>query len=244
MHDLVPVADNAPASLAGWALRQEVETRLGRTVTHAQLCQFHRKGFLAEPNPDGTWPADTVGRLTKALELEREARSLDRRLLIFRRTFYVHSAKLRHAMLAMAGSATGIKRRSQKMQRVDAAFRWWIGVAGGIQYPNAESYCPNCGYPLGAVVFPQSHSRGRQSQSLARLPPARAWEPILQSDTITPETFQDVNNELYCVLDVLLANDRNPYKLDTIPVEELITLLTIRHLAILQEATIKGVAAG
>src|SRR5262249_53269946 len=232
-RQLVPAMGHQTGGLTGWAVRQAVEAQLESTVTDAQLKRFHGSGFLEDPAADGTWPAGTVERLIKTLELESSARPLHRRLLVFRQTYYVHSAKVRQTMLALVRAPTGIKRKPQKMQRLDSAVRWWVGVLGGFGSPLASETCPNCGYPLTVLIGPSGATRRRRSQPRHALPPAREWASILSSNAVTPEMFMDAVNSQYRVLSDLAADTSNPHNSSDIPAEEQAVILTVRYLATL-----------
>lgn len=193
--------------LTSWALRKRAAER-GCQVSGEQFKAFLACGLLPVSS-DERWPVETVERLVRICQLGETVRSLTRRLLLLRREpafSEVPADKLREAMLDVAPK---IETPARKMRRVDVAVRWWASIG-------------------------QTIAKASPLPSAWRPPTYKVWQEVLLSADDT--AFAERVSWQYYAAGLLRDLTRGTkYDLTDLPVEELVTLLTIRDLAALRD---------
>ena len=102
--------------LSGWELRQRAGQR-GAPVSGKQFASYQDWGLIPE-RLEGGWIATDVERLIRIRELETEARSLNRRVILLRDLRWpTPPAKLRQAMIETIPSITSPKVKMRRLYR-------------------------------------------------------------------------------------------------------------------------------
>lgn len=102
--------------LSGWELRQRAE-RLGKPVSGKQFGAYQELGLIPE-QPGGGWIDADVERLVRIRTLEKNARSLNRRVILLRDLRWpTPAAKLRQAMIETIPSIRSPKKKATALYR-------------------------------------------------------------------------------------------------------------------------------
>jgi hypothetical protein len=179
--------------------------KLGIAVRYGQFQKYIAKGLLPDP-AKLTWiEEEIVPRFLRIHELDDTARSLDRRVVIlFLERYAVSTA---HVQRAMAGMVKTISSPERKMDRVEAAERWFADRHGGA--------LDGKGFHL---------PKGWQP------PKSSSWKSLLlRAD---PQVFeQRLGIAQYHAAQLAMVGKGKPYALTDLPAEEILVLLMVRFCA-------------
>ncbi len=194
--------------LTEWKLRAGAE-KSAYPVSYKQF-QGYRKWLLIPDPEDGGWPPKMVDRLIKIRELEEHARPLWRRAILLQAKGYpMDPSALRRAMLRTLPT---IKAPKRKMRRVDAVIRW---EARKLEDPT-----------YAGSIRPK---RMRLTHDF--MEPSK-WKGILDRTDVDDKLFS-AHASTMCFFAFGLKHGTKGTRLDISSVsdEEVIILLTIRHLS-------------
>jgi hypothetical protein len=190
--------------LSGWELRQRAEQR-GWPVSGKQLATYQEWGLMPE-RLGGGWVDADVERLVRIRELDGQARSMNRRVILLRDVRWpTPSAKLRQAMLETIPSLTAPKAKMLAVYRALRVRHGEVTVAKAAR-----------------MAIPTDW----------RLPDIDSWRQCFGWPT--DEEFEQIAGSVDFDAQALMANPivQRAGFLSEIPLEEVVILLMTRQLTI------------
>jgi len=198
---------------------------LGSPVSGEQFRNYRKWGLLPEA-VDGRWSVDVADTLVCIRRAEADARQLDRRVVLlwagWRDCPPIREdvSKLREAMATLVDGVS-IKAPVLKMRRVEAALRAW-----------AEREVAR--FDHDALLGP---SQDRLIERPFRRPSPEEWRSIIESPDLSVKHFAAVvATQLYVAGLLRMVSAGTVNGISTLPIEELLVLLTVREVAREREA--------
>jgi hypothetical protein len=216
--ELLPANDD---TLSGWALRCRAAKTPGNPISARQFNDARRWGAIPDPDDQGRWPAQAARWLERFAALGETVRPLPRRILRLRCELSdvpVPHATLREAMLAIRPT---IKAPGRKMKQIDVACVKWGRFSAGLIEDEM----------LAALVSPKREA--------VWLPPESGrWDELLRTGPTI--FFAWCMGQAFYEHAPILAFARHweselAGQIEKIPIEERMTILTIRNIAVCLE---------